>query len=365
MSKEWDELLGKFLKISRGKKEILVSNFELTARCNLQCKMCYVCRPANDKLAKDRELTTAQWIRLAEEARDAGLLFLTLTGGEVFLREDFKTIYEKLTKLGFILKIYTNGTLMTPDIINWLATMPPKEVSITLYGTSRETYQKVTGYAEGFDKTVQAIDNLRAKGINTEIKTTVIHGNMHEYKQFVDFAGQRKSRIGIVNYVSPRREGCHSDPLGNRLSPQELFQYEREITEYHQQVNVEATEIFPTVRKENDLAHKVGPSDAFRCLGGKCAAWVTWDGRLIPCGLLEMPETKPLENGFLEAWEELKHKCTLIPVSNECRECQYQSYCDYCPAKLCRETGYYDQPAPYLCELARIRKEYSFQFSEN
>jgi radical SAM protein with 4Fe4S-binding SPASM domain len=370
MSKIWDELLQQFLKVSLIKKELLVANFELTARCNLQCKMCYVCRPANDKLAKDKELTTAQWIRLAEEARDAGLLFLTLTGGEVFLRKDFKTIYEKLTRLGFIIKIYTNGTLMTRDIINWLATIPPKEVSITLYGTSRDTYQKVTGYAEGFDKTVQAIDTLHAKGIRTEIKTTVIHGNMHEYKQFIDFAGQRESRIGVVNYVSPRREGCHSDPLGNRLSPQELFQYERIITKYHQQVSVEKDEIFPIIRNNNDdlakkddeLLKKIDPTDAFRCLGGKSAAWVTWDGRLISCALMEIPETNPLEKGFLAAWEELKHKCTLIPVSKECRECQYQSYCDYCPAKLYKETGYYDQPAPYLCELARSRAEYAVQF---
>lgn len=359
MSKKWDELLQQFIKVSLKKQELLVANFELTARCNLQCKMCYVCRPANDKLAKDKELTTAQWIRIAEEARDAGLLFLTLTGGEVFLREDFKTIYEKCTKLGFIIKIYTNGTLMTPDIINWLATMPPKEVSITLYGTSRETYQKVTGNAEGFDKTVQSIDNLHAKGIQTETKTTVIHGNMHEYKQFVDFTVQRESRVGVVNYVSPRREGCHSDPLGNRLSPQELFNYERKISEYHRLVSMEKDEIFPIIRNNdnNELLNKIVPTDAFKCLGGKCAAWFTWDGRLTPCGLLEIPETNPQEKGFLAAWEELKHKCTLIPVSKKCRECQYQSYCDYCPAKLYRETGYFDQPAPYLCELARSRAE--------
>jgi len=367
VSKKWDELIQQFLKVSLKKKEVIVSNFELTARCNLQCKMCYVCRPANDKLAKDKELTTAQWIRLAEEARDAGLLFLTLTGGEVFLREDFRIIYEKLTKLGFIIKIYTNGTLMTPDIINWLATMPPKEVSITLYGTSRETYQKVTGNAEGFDKAVQAIDTLRAKGIQTEIKTTVIHANMHEYKQLIDFAEQRESRLGVVNYVSPRREGCHSDPLGNRLSPQELFQYERKITEYHQQVNAEADEIFSIISRgdEDHPLSKVDSTDAFKCSAGKCGVWVTWEGHLTTCGLLETPESNPAEKGFLAAWEEIKHKCTLIPVSKECRECQYQAYCDYCPAKLYRETGHYDQPAPYLCELARLRTECAVQLGNN
>lgn len=365
MLKKWADLIQQFLKVTLDKKEILVANFELTARCNLQCKMCYVCRPANDKLAQDRELSSAQWVRISEEARDAGLLFVTLTGGEVFLRKDFKTIYEKLMKLGFIIKIYTNGTLITPEIINWLATMPPKEVSITLYGTSRETYQKVTGYAKGFDKAVQAIDGLREKGISTEIKTTVIHGNMHEYKQFIDFAEQRESHLGVVNYVSPRREGCHSDPLGNRLSPQELFQYERNISDYHQQVSGKADEIFPAIRNQNyELLKRIDSIDAFRCLGGKCAAWFTWDGQLIPCGLLEITENNLLEKGFVAAWEELKHKCSLIPVSKECRECQYQAYCDYCPAKLYRETGYYDHTAPYLCEVALSRAEYAAQITQ-
>lgn len=368
MSQKWADLKQQFLKFSLNNKELLVANFELTARCNLQCKMCYVCRPANDKATKDKELTTDQWIRIAEEARDAGLLFLTLTGGEVFLREDFKTIYEKLAKLGFIIKIYTNGTLMTPDIIDWLATMPPKEVSITLYGTSRETYRKVTGNAGGFDKAVQAIDALQKKGIRTEIKTTVVKGNMDEYKQFVDFAEKRKTRIGVVNYVSPRREGCHTDPLGNRLSPQELFRYERDITDYHQQVNAEQGEIFPVRRRSDntddmevtdELLEEFVPDDAFRCLAGKCGAWLTWDGRLTTCGLLEIPEANPLENGFMSAWEDIKRKCLLIPVCKECLECQNRSYCDYCPAKLYRETGHYDKPAPYLCELARRRAEYA------
>lgn len=364
MSQKWDELIEQFVKVSMEKKQVIVSNFELTARCNLQCKMCYVCRPANDKLAENKELTTAQWIRLAEEARDAGLLFLTLTGGEVFLREDFKKIYEKLTKLGLIMKIYTNGTLLTSEIINWLATMPPKEVSITLYGTSRETYQKVTGYAEGFDKVVRAIDGLQAKGIQTEIKTTVIQGNRYDYKQLIDFAEQRKSRLGVVNYISPRREGCHSNPLGNRLSPQELFLYERRITEYQQQVNGEANELFPIIRKSNQdhPLNKVNSRDAFKCSAGKCGVWVTWEGRLSTCGLLEPLESNPAGKGFLAAWEGIKHKCTQIPVSKKCRECQYQTYCEYCPAKLFRETGHYDQPAPYLCELARLRKEYADQF---
>lgn len=368
MALTWDKLYSQLVRGAGEKRELISASFELTSRCNLQCKMCYVCQPANEQQAKAKELTTAQWIRLGREARDAGLLFLTLTGGEVFIREDFKEIYEEFVKLGFIITIYTNGTMITADIISWLVKIPPSKVSITLYGVSRETYEKVTGFADGYDRTVRAIDALRAQGIPTEIKTTVVQGNRHDYDQLLDYTIERRLVLGIVNYVSPRREGSNSDPLGNRLSPQELLQYEIHMTERDKQLGLENNEsmskIEDAVLEENPLTRvdadqqPLDPKDAFKCLAGKSAAWITWDGRLLPCGLLDMPETYPLEKGFLAAWEELKHRCTLVPTCKECQECQYQAFCERCPARLLKETGYFDRPAPYLCELAQRRTEY-------
>lgn len=367
MTLEWRELYSQLILAAREKKEFISASFELTPRCNLRCKMCYLCRPANDKEAKAKELTTAQWIRLGEEARDAGLLFLTLTGGEVFLREDFKILYEKFMNLGLIIKVFTNGTLITPEIVNWLAAMPPSKVSISVYGASPETYKKVTGWAEGFDKTIRAIDMLLDKGIQTEIKTTVVKGNRHDSRCLLDLARERNLGLGIVNYISPGREACYTDPIGNRLTSEELLQYEIEISEREKElINAdnfeEKSRLIDAVADEATDLHQYDESkmteNAFECTAGSCAGWIAWDGRLLPCGLLDVPETNPLENGFLPAWEELKRQCALIPVCEECRQCQYRSCCEHCPARLYRETGYYDRPASYLCELAKSRTEY-------
>jgi radical SAM protein with 4Fe4S-binding SPASM domain len=368
MATTWSELYSKMVLKAKERKEFIATSFELTARCNMQCKMCYVRHPAYDKETIAKELTTAQWLRLAEEARDAGLLFLTLTGGEVLLREDFKILYEKLSKLGLIIKILTNGTLITPEFVDWLALIPPKLVSITLYGASRETYKNITGFADGYDKTVSAIDNLLEKGIPTEIKTTVVQGNKHEYDQIHDFALQRTGVLGVVNYISPARENCNSDPRGNRLSPEELFRYERHMTEKFHLLSNEKDKSESS--RLDDVMADIQPNKPaetrqvkesaypFHCTVGLCTGWVTWDGHLIPCGLLDEPVTYPLINGFKGAWEELKQKCALIPKCRECRECAYRTFCERCPARLYRETGRYDKPAPYLCELARKRTEY-------
>jgi Predicted Fe-S oxidoreductases len=367
MPTTWNELFPKMVLQAKERKQFLAASFELTARCNLQCKMCYVRHPVYDKESMAKELTTAQWVRLAEEARDAGLLSLTLTGGEVLLREDFKILYEKLSKLGLLIKILTNGTLITPEFINWLSAIPPMLVSITLYGASRETYKNVTGFADGYDRTVRAIDTLLAKGIPTEIKTTVVQGNKHDYDQIHDFALKRTGILGVVNYISPARENCDSDPRGNRLSPEELFQYEKYVAEKHQMVSDNEDkrssrfdDVMADVQPEKSAdAKQEKESDyPFRCTVGLCTGWVTWEGHLIPCGLLDNPVAYPLIDGFEKAWEQLKHKCALIPKCAECRECSYQSFCERCPARLYRETGQYNKPAPYLCELARKRTEY-------
>ncbi|HWP97013.1 MAG TPA: radical SAM protein [Syntrophomonadaceae bacterium] len=336
------------------------ANFELTSRCNLKCKMCYVCRPVNDQDAKSQELTAKQWIQLAREARDAGVLTLTLTGGEVFLRQDFKEIYEALARMGFILQIYTNGTIITPDIVKWLSKIPPSRVSITLYGGSAETCANVTGYAYAYDRMLRAVDLLNNAGILTEMKTTVIRDNIADFDSIYQLAQDRKLKFGIVNYVSPRREGSFSDPEGCRLSPSELDRFERRV----KQINRERRENEEEVALDDAVAHDEGPlykqagehdAKAFRCAAGSTGFWITWDGKMTPCGLMDKPATDPVQQGVKAAWETLKQHCRLIPTCETCLQCEYYSYCDSCPGRLLTESGCYTRPAPYLCETARLR----------
>lgn len=362
----WSEFYAKIYNEAREKRELIYTTFELTSRCNFQCKMCYICAPSNEKEVKSRELTAKQWIDLAKEARDTGALYLTLTGGEVFLREDFKEIYEGLMNLGFAIQVFTNGSLITPQIVEWFSKMPPYMVSITLYGTSRETYEAVTGQAGGYDRTVKGIDMLIASGVPVEIKTTPIKANMKEYNEIVDFALQRKAHLGIVNYISPRREGDITDPLGNRLSPQELSVYEKNIIETNRKLRVEKDEVAVVVEdpvstqileKEIPKKIKLSRDDAFICGAGKCGNWISWDGTMIPCGSTNNPAAFPLKIGFNAAWKELKKLCSDIPICNECFNCKYRENCDTCPARLYSETGQFDKSAAYLCENAKLRYE--------
>ena len=87
-------------------------NFELTARCNFDCPMCYVHLKQEDLVAAGRELTAKEWIDLAREAKDLGIIFALLTGGEPFVRKDFFEIYGAMKDMGLLVSINSNGSML-------------------------------------------------------------------------------------------------------------------------------------------------------------------------------------------------------------------------------------------------------------
>ena len=348
----------------------LTGAFELTSRCNLRCKMCYICGQNDTKESYSQELSTAQWIEMGKQASEAGVLFLLLTGGEIFMRKDFFEIYDALTNMGFIITLYTNGTLINDEIIQRLTKIPPYQVSITVYGANPDTYGKVTGHPEAYEKVVNNARKLIAAGINTELKTTVIHYNKGEYKKLAELAWSMDLGMRVVNYISPRREGSGTDPLSNRLDPLELLDYEIKATESarelykkadsEKEVDIESiAEDVMSGDPEKKIVQKADASTvrktAFRCAAGKYGFWVTYDGRMTPCGLLSDIYSDALSLGFIPAWNDIKSKCASVSICHDCENCSYYSTCTICPARIKAETGGYEKAAPYICDYTKAR----------
>jgi MoaA/NifB/PqqE/SkfB family radical SAM enzyme len=359
MSTSWDQLSDKFVELAIEKSIPLIGQFELTSRCNLQCKMCYVCNSANDKMAISREHSAKEWMSLVEKARDAGMLYLLFTGGEVFLRQVFREIYENVSMMGLNVMLYTNGTLITPEIAKWLGRTPPSKVEVTLYGASPETYEKVCGNPQGFNQAISGIDLLLSEGIGLKIRTTVVKGNASDFDKIAEIADNRGVDLGIVDYISPRRDGYRTYPEGERLASKELAAYINNVDDYFTSKETTGSKsIKPDKEKEKTIkntetALEVNP---FFCEAGRCAFWITWDGRMTPCGLMNQPEVFPFENGFNQSWVELEKRCLEIPICEECSSCSLKENCICCPARLKNETGFYNKPAEYLCNLAQYRK---------
>lgn len=100
----------------------LAGNFELTARCNFNCKMCYVHLTAEEQQRRGRELTAEEWLAIAQEARSRGMLFLLLTGGEPLIRKDFRYLLTELKKMGLLVSVNSNGSLIDRDWLDFSGT---------------------------------------------------------------------------------------------------------------------------------------------------------------------------------------------------------------------------------------------------
>ncbi|WRK53949.1 radical SAM protein [Coprobacillaceae bacterium CR2/5/TPMF4] len=93
-------------------KRPVSGTLELTPLCNMNCDMCYV-HLSNEEMNKQGKiLDIDEWFDLANQLEKAGVLFIMLTGGEPLLFPGFKELYLKLKRMGMVITVNTNGTLI-------------------------------------------------------------------------------------------------------------------------------------------------------------------------------------------------------------------------------------------------------------
>ena len=110
----------------------LSGTFELSPVCNFSCRMCYVRKTQKEVNASERRmLTKGDWISIAEQAKEQGMLYLLLTGGEPLLWPDFWELYEELVQMGFLVSINTNGSLIDEEAVKHFQKYPPNRINIT------------------------------------------------------------------------------------------------------------------------------------------------------------------------------------------------------------------------------------------
>ena len=188
--KNYEKFSGKLHKEAAKKRLSVNGSLAFTYRCNLACSHCYgVVEPGK------KELSTHEVFLVLDEMADAGCLWLLLTGGEPLLREDFLDIYFYAKRKGFIVTLFTNGTLLTKEIADTLKSYPPFVVEVTLYGATRQVYERVTGVVGSFDKCVSGIDLLLNRGISLKLKATLTTVNKEELVDIEAFAKKKTNTV--------------------------------------------------------------------------------------------------------------------------------------------------------------------------
>jgi radical SAM protein with 4Fe4S-binding SPASM domain len=350
----WDKLSAKRAPLS--------FDMEITARCNMNCAHCYINLPANDKKAKSKELAKEEILNISSEAAKMGTVWCLITGGEPLLRADFPEIYMGLKRLGLLVSVFTNATLINEEHIKLFKKYPPRDIEITVYGVTKKTFETVTRVSGSFEKFMKGLNALMETGISIRLKAMALQANFHEQQAIADFCRARtKDYYRFDPQLHLRFDGNqkrNEEIRTQRLTPEQIVKLEnndnRRITAMKKNCDTLINE---------DFTH-YGCDHLFHCGAGNGSFAVSYDGHFRLCSSLWADGTTyDLRKGTLtEAWKNFVPRIRALRSERKefletCRKCELMNLCLWCPAHAHLETGMLDGTTPYFCEVAHKRAE--------
>lgn len=333
---------------------------ELTARCNNNCAHCYINLPAGDHEAKQNELTLTEISGIADQAVALGTLWCLITGGEPLLRKDFKEIYLMLRRKGLLISLFTNACLVDEEMAAFLKKYPPRDIEVTVYGVTRETYEQVTRTPGSFNAFKRGLDLLIKSGLKIRLKAMALRSNVHELQAIADFC--RAHTMDFFRFdplLHLRYDGNaqrNREIRAERLSPREVVSIEQADEERAHALEKGCDKLIFAHEGHTDCNH------LFHCGAGNSSFAVSYDGFFRLCSDLWHPDTIfDLRKGKLaDAWNRLVPevrdlRSDAVSFLEHCRNCPIVNLCMWCPAHAHLETGELDGETPYFCEVAHAR----------
>ena len=340
----------------------VAANFELTPRCNFNCKMCYVHLSKAEQERRGRELSAAEWIDLGRQACEAGVVFLLLTGGEPTLRPDFPEIYRALKKMGLMISINSNGYLLCGELLELLCNDPPYRINLSLYGVSNETYQELCGIP-AYERITENIRLLREAGVGVKLNMSLTGDNCGDMQAVYERARELGGHTQAASYMFPPVRVTGEFGKGYRMTAEEAARCEisynrlRMSCEQFLRYAADLRDGIP-IQGEEDCAGQVGAH--MRCRAGRSSFWISWDGKMSPCGMLPEPGVDVMELGLQRAWELVRDAVRQIRLPAACSTCPYRHGCHVCAAMCYCESGACDKIPEYVCRLT----QHSFRYAQ-
>lgn len=349
------------MKKNRG-RAVISFDLEITSRCNNDCAHCYINLPAGDKEARQKELTLEQISSIADQAAELGALWCLITGGEPLLREDFFAVYMLLKKKGLLVSVFTNACLVTQKHADFFKKYPPRDIEVTVYGVTKETYEKISRKPGSFDAFMRGLDILMGTGVRIRFKTMALQSNLHEHQAIARFCRERTK--DYFRFDPQLHLRFDRDPIRNelikseRLTPEEVAAVERADDERFGALKKGCDKLINPAFEEKVCDH------LFHCGAGNGSFSVSYDGFFRLCSSLWHPDTiYDLKKGTLrEAWEGFVPKVRDMRSQNKeflekCRKCSIINLCLWCPAHAYLETGEMDAVVDFFCRVAHARAE--------
>lgn len=321
----------------------LAVQMDLTWRCNERCVHCYLDH-------EDRgELRTDEVLRVLGELADAGVFFLTLSGGEIFMRRDLFEIIEHARELSFSVKLKTNAVMIRQAQAERLRALDVHGVQVSVYSHDAQVHDAITKRAGSFERTIRGIGHLRAAGVPVTIATSLMRQNAQDWPHVQSLAQRMGAGFQLDPTITPALDGAR-EPLALNVDTATLRQV------LHDERVVGDPDAFcepPAGPPESADAWQTLP-----CSAGHTACYISPYGDVFPCVQFPLACGNVRQAPFEAIWRESPQLREVRSITladlHSCSSCVHGGSCSRCPG-LAYMAGDMRGPSLQDCEKSFAR----------
>jgi AdoMet-dependent heme synthase len=319
----------------------LAVQLDITYRCNERCVHCYLDHHDHG------EMTTAEILRLIDEMAEAGVLTLTLSGGEIFLRKDFFEIVEHARRLSFCVKLKTNALLIGEREAARLRDLAVQEIQVSIYSHRPEVHDAITLVPGSLNRSLSAIRFLKAQELKVVMANVLMRQNKNDYVAVQDLADEIGVDFTLDPTITPMMDGDRSI-LGLGADAHTLRDVFRDSAVVG---DIDEFCAIPSDRGEVDL-------DSRPCSAGHTTCYISPYGDVFPCVQFPLPTGNVRRERFVDIW---RHSSQMNEVRSirlkdlpTCSSCSHAGACTRCPGLAYME-GNMRGPSSQDCEKSFAR----------
>ncbi|HYX69543.1 MAG TPA: radical SAM protein, partial [Terriglobales bacterium] len=153
----------------------LAAQLDLTYRCNERCVHCYLDHDDHG------EMSTAEITGLLDQMAEAGVFYLTLSGGEILMRRDFFHILEHARARTFCVKLKTNAVMIRQAEAERIRALGVESVQVSVYSHRPEVHDAITKLPGSLERSLAGMRRLKAEGVKVIFADVLMGQNVLDY----------------------------------------------------------------------------------------------------------------------------------------------------------------------------------------
>lgn len=326
--------------------------WEITNRCNLHCKHCYIDTTSAIPSLDDLKGYFIKYENLPRKFN--GRINVALTGGEPLVHPDWDQLVEFLQEHPLVdqIGIFSNGVLIDDQVAQRIRELRVDGVQISLDGGDKKTHDLIRG-EESFTQTMQGINNLKNQNIPITTHFTLHRLNQDSFPELIELCLELGISNILVSKLIPIGTGAALKK--EVISPKEWYYFYKQYSPLNDKYAGKLEIEFDRV-----VAHRNDSNSAGCVLGGPSTSLLV-DGSVMVCRRLPIVVGNLNQEEMLDIWFKKKEVWELRDrkqLKGYCKDCELVKNCGGCRANAYAMTGDVFAEDPYC--LQYLEKEYGY-----